>query len=232
MLSPKKWASLIVGLPLMACFGLFLLSGFINGFDEAFGLIFDTPRDLFCSIVPFCDVETETEVVNTQILWTKIHERAVLDVGKYETHGEWRATRRTSVLVGSVTHSMKMEATVSVTMGLNIENVEQEDIVVDDENQTVTVTLPQAQPIECFMDDIEYFDRSCVLVCDDLERDLREKAMEDVLGRDELATALDEAYENAQSVIAGLIDPLANDYDIFFVQDTEVPLRLDSSSCD
>jgi hypothetical protein len=232
MLSPKKWASLIVGLPLMVCFGLFMLSGFINGFDEAFKLLFDTPRDLFCSVMPFCDVETETEVLNTAKLWTRIHERAVLDVGKYETREEWRATQRTSLGIASVTHSMRMRATVSVTMGINLESVLPEDIVVDNENETVTVTLPQVQPIECFMADIEYFDRSCVAVCGDLERRLREDAMEDVIKSDGLSEALVGAYAEVQSTVASLIDPLVNEYDIFFVQDLEAPPRLTSSSCD
>lgn len=231
MLSPKKWASLIVGLPLLACFILFMLSGLVNGFGEAFSLLLDTPRDLFCSVMPFCDVETETEVINTEVLWTRIHNRAVLDVGKYETREEWRATQRTSLGITSITHSMRMRATVSVTMGLNLELVDPEDIVVDDDNQSVTITLPPTQPIECFMEDIEYFDRSCVAVCGDLERKLREEAMDDVVESEELDVALVGAFEEAQSTIAGLIDPLINDYEIIFVKDEEVPPSLDSSSC-
>jgi hypothetical protein len=170
--------------------------------------------------------------VDVESVWMRIHDRGVLEVSRYETRAEWRATQQTSLGTTSVVHSMRMRATVDVRIGINLENVSLEDIVVDDENQTVTVTLPQTQPIECFIDDIEYFDRSCVVVCGDLERTLREEAMDDVLESEELAVAMAGTYEEVQSTIVGLIDPLANDYDIFFVQDTEIPLRLDSSSCD
>jgi hypothetical protein len=61
---------------------------------------------------------------------------------------------------------------------------------------------------------------------------LREDAMEDVIKSDGLSEALVGAYAEVQSTVASLIDPLVNEYDIFFVQDLEAPPRLTSSSCD
>lgn len=210
------------------CIGIFALSVALNGFQEALELSFSVPRNLFCTVTALCDVSGngETKVVDTQEIWTRIHDRALLDVGKYETRKDWKAERTT----WPVTHSMRMRATVSVTMVINLQLVTEEDIVVDDENETITITLPQVQPAECFLSEIEYYDESCLLVCGDLENDLQEKAQESVLDSDELDTALDEAFINGQPAIAAFITPVT-DYQVVFVKSTENPPRVESGSC-
>lgn len=219
------WA---LAVPIVLCVGLFLVAAAVNGVDDALKLTFSAPRNLFCSVVKFCDVSGEgTQIVDTDDLWTRIHDRALLDVGKYETRKDWKAEQTTVV----VTHSMRMRATVSVTMVVNLENILPEDIVVDNDAQTIVVTMPPAQPAECFLSDIEYHDQSCLLVCDDLEDKLQENAIESVLDSDELDTALTDAYRQAQPIISGLLAPVARGYTISYVQRTGTPPRIESSSC-
>ncbi len=218
----------IAVIPVALFMGLFAISAAVNGFDEALELTFSAPRNLFCSVMPFCDVnDGEANIVDTQEIWTRIHERALLDTGKYETRRDWKAERTT----WPVTHSMRMRATMHVTMGVNLDNLLPEDIVVEEDSQSVTITLPPTQPIECFLTDIEYYDESCLLICGDLEQDLQEKARQNVLDSDELQLALDDAYQQAESVVSGLIAPAAEGYTIQFVQSAVSPPPIESGSC-
>ncbi|PJF39053.1 MAG: hypothetical protein CUN55_15470, partial [Phototrophicales bacterium] len=149
---------LILLLPSLVLIGLFFTAGISNGFNEAFELVFTIPRNLFCSATGLCEVsDNDAKTIQEDEIWTRLYERALLDTGKYEIRGSWRAERTTLF----VTHSMRMNATVSVTMAINLENISPDDIVVDNEAQTVTIAIPPAQPVECFLTDIEYTDRSC-----------------------------------------------------------------------
>ncbi len=224
----RNTITLILIIPTLLLLGLFVAAGINNGFDEAFNLVITAPRNLFCSIVSFCEPDDETTVVREDELWTRIYERALLDTGKYETRGNWLARRTTFF----VTHSMRMQATVSVTMALNLGNIEPSDIVVDNDEQTVTITLPPAQPVECFLTDIVYSDRSCVGVCGELEQDLVAIAERDVYQSEELTVELVNAYERGKVALAALISPLAQDYELIFLQDEMPPAPIESSSCD
>lgn len=224
----RRYVYMILGLPLLLCIILFAISAAVNGIDEAFKLSLEGPRKLFCSVIDVCDDDSMgTEVVSVTEIWTRIHERALLDVGKYETRKDWRA----EISTWPVTHSMGMRATTSITLALNLGNILPEDIVVDEENKTITVTLPQVQPAECFLSEIEFHSESCLLVCDDLKKDLQEKAIEDVLDSDGLEVELVAAYERAKPIIGGLISPVARDYVINFVQRPEAPNPIESGSC-
>lgn len=218
----------IIVLPIILCIGMFAISAAVNGVDEAVDLAISTPRNLFCSIVPFCDAPNEeTEVIDEELLWTRIHERALLDVGKFEQRRVWRAERSTFV----VTHSMRMRATLNVTIGVNLDNTGPDDIIVDEADKTITVTLSQAQPVECFLDNIEYYDRSCIGVCGDLEDDLVDDALDSWRDNEELQIELEAAYLRATREVTALIEPLAEDYTITFVQNPEAPPPITSGSC-
>ena len=203
--SIKRTINFVILVPILILVGLFVASGISNGFDEAFNLFFSAPRNLFCSVVSFCDVEEE--VVKVDEIYEALYERALLDLGKYETRNEWRATSTTVV----VTNSMRMRATAHVTIALNLELMQEGDIVVDDEAQTVTITLPPTQPAECFLTDIEYFDKSCLPgTCGDLERRLQQSALDDARNSESLQTELIAAIERGQATVAGLLNPLTN----------------------
>ncbi|NDJ86125.1 MAG: DUF4230 domain-containing protein [Chloroflexi bacterium] len=226
----RQLTTLVLALPMVALILLFVIAAAVNGVGEAVELTLSAPRNLFCSIVPFCDVGDgdETEIVDSEQIWTRIHERSVLDTGKYETRQSWKAERTT----WPVTHSMRMRATVHITMGVNLDNISREDIIVDDENESVTIVMPRAQPVECFLTEIEYYDESCLLVCDELEQDLQRKALERVQDSDEVAAEINLAYERAEADLAVLLTPFVEDYDLVFQQDTETPPRVEGSSCD
>lgn len=217
----------ILLIPSLLLIGLFMVAGLNNGFDEAFDLVVSVPRNLFCSATGLCDVD-ETTGIREDEIWTRLYERALLDTGKYEYHGVWRA-ERTSFMI---THSMRMEATVSVTLALNLANVTPDDIVVDNDAQTVTITIPPAQPVECFLTDIEYRDRSCAGTCGELEQDLASIAENDVYTSEELQLELINAYGRGKTILATLVDPLIDDYTLTFVQDEVPPPPIESTSCD
>lgn len=214
-------------LPFFLLVGLFLVAGFINGFDEALRLSFSAPRNLFCSVVDFCDVD-EGEVVKVDEIYSRIYERSLLDVGKYETRNDWRATSTTVV----VTNSMRMRATAHVTLALNLELMSPDDIVVDENAKTVTITTPPVQNAECFLTDIDYYDESCLPgTCGDLERRLQRTALDDAKNSTELERERGAAMERGQTTIAALIDPLASDYDILFRISDEAPPPVPGGSC-
>ncbi len=223
----KRIISIIIAAPLVILLLLFVIVAVTQGIDEALELTWSAPRNLFCSIAPFCDVDDETEVVDLGELWTRIHERALLDIGKYETRQSWRAEQTT----WPVTHSMRMRATVHVTMGINLDNLTEEQIAIDEQNQTITITMPQVQPVECFLEDIEYYDESCLLVCDDLKQELQVVARRNVMGSDELAAELINARQRAEVEVSNLIEPFIEDYTLQFVTNPEAPPPIESGSC-
>ncbi len=218
----------ILAIPIVLCIGAFAISAAVNGVDEAVDMALSTPRNLLCSIVPFCDsTAEEAEIVDEQLVWTRIHERALLDLAKYEQRRDWRAT----VTTVFVDHSMRMRATVNVTLAINLDNTHREDIVVDDETETITITLSQAQPVECFLTDIEYYDRSCIGVCGELEDKLLDQARDSWQNDDNLQIRLDEAFERGKIEITNLIEPIAKGYTIELIQDPEPPPPITSGSC-
>jgi hypothetical protein len=200
-------------------------------------LLFSDPLCESLDMLPFCEEEeTETTFADSVVLWEKIYERVILDVGKYEVRKDLRAERTPEVLgfLEAVTHSMRMRATVHVTMAINLESMQQEDIQIDEDTRTITITLPQAQPVECFLEDIEYYDESCIFEqCERLERDLRNKAFEEVLASDALEEQLDQAFFGAQDGIAELIAPfIEDDYQVEFLQSDERPDPIPGRTCD
>lgn len=221
----RSTVTFILMLPTLLLGSVFIAAGATAGFDEAIDRLLNDPFGLLAIVFPF--LEDEDTVVQEDVLWTRIYERAVLDMGKYETRGEWNAGRTTF----GVRQTMRMTATVSVTMGVNLSNIEREDVVVDDEEQTVTIIMPAAQPVECFLSDIVYSDRSCLGACGELEQDLVQAAEQDVYESEELDVALIDAFERSKSTVSAFIAPLAEDYIIIFVQDDAAPPPVEGSSC-
>lgn len=200
-------------------------------------LLFSDPLCDSFDMLPFCDEEeAETTFADSVVLWEKIYERVILDVGKYEVRKDLRAERTPEVLGiwEAVTHSMRMRATVHVTMAINLETMEQEDIQVDEDSRTISITLPPVQPVECFLEDIEYYDESCIFEqCERLERDLRDKAFEEVLESDELQEELNQAFFRGQDGIAEIIAPfIDDDYRVEFLQSNEQPAPILGRTCD
>lgn len=221
-------AMILVAFTCVFIFGVGVIN---NGLQATIDSFFDAPRDLFCSVVPFCDTKPiETRLVDERIVWTRIHERAVLDVGSLQRRGDWSAERTTMV----VTHSKNMSATVNITFGLNLMGIEEDDVQVDQQTQTVTVTLPPVQPVQCFITDEDFYGGFCIEVCDDLERDLRKKAIERTLDSEDFSQALLEATTRAQQEIASLID-IGNiadiPYNLVFQEGTEPGPEIPGANC-
>lgn len=218
----------------MVKFGVLLLFVVIGVVIAAYSQ-FD-PFNEICELLPFCDAEEDQETVflDSQLIWQRIRNRALLDVRKYEEHKNWRARRTTEVFgVGVVDHTMEMRATVNVTMVLNLESVQDSDVIVDNTEKVVTITLPPAQPAECFLEEVEFHNRQCLFEqCGKLEDDLQKRAIEEVLESDGLQAGLDGAFEHAKTVVTEFIEPLIpEDYTLIFQKSDTEPARIESGSC-
>jgi hypothetical protein len=221
----------VVMIAALICGAVFTIGTINNGLEDTLNAFYDAPRDLFCSVVPFCDNESiDTALVDEQILWTKISERTVLDLGKFERRGDWHAERQTLV----VTHTKNMRGTVNITMGMDLSAIEPEDIVVDQEALSIRITLPPVQPVECFVNEVEYYGGFCIEVCDELERDLQRIAIERSLDGEDFGQALVNAEEDAKSEIATILD-IGNiadvDYTLQYVESTEDPPQISGATC-
>lgn len=215
---------MVLGGLVVALFGALV---YTSGVEDAFNTIFEGPRDLFCDVTGLCGDEAETFVREDE-LYTVIWERGVLNVAKFDVvNGTYRATRQVVLAEAS----MRMQADVSVTLGLNLELLTEDDIVVDNENNTVSVTLPPVQPIDCFLTDVEFFDEVCLGQCDELRDDLRSKAIEDTLQREDFNAEYNTALEQARLLIGDLLDPVTQDYALNFVYDTTPPPPIAGSNC-
>lgn len=215
---------LAIGTLFVASFGALV---YTQGIEDAFNSIFGGPRDLFCDISGICGEDEETFVRESE-LYTVIWERGVLNVAKFDVvGGTYRATRSVALAEAS----MRMRADVSVTLGVNLELLEEEDIAVDNDANTVTVTLPPVQPIDCFLSDVEFYDEVCLGQCDELRDDLRRNALRDTLEREDFNAQYNDAQEQARFIIGDILDPLAQDYAISFVYDTDMPPPIAGSDC-
>lgn len=210
--------------------GAILVSIFL-GFFIMYGLITNQLDDMFCELNPFCESkEAETKLVDEQIIWEKFTERTVLDLGKYERNGEWRATRDTLF----ITHSKNMSGTVNITMGMNLALVTQENITVDQNERIITIALPPMQAVDCFITEQDFFGGACIDVCDDLERDLEKKAIENTLKSDAFDAALDGALVEAKTTISEFIDigNIGNEaYTLRFTEQADSPPKMPAATC-
>ena len=215
----------------LVCGAVFTIGTINNGLNDTLNAFYNAPRDAFCSVVPLCESKSlDTVLVDEQILWTKFSERTVLDLGKFERRGEWHAERTTLV----VTHSKNMRGTVNITMGMDLSAIEQQDIVVNQEDLTISITIPPVQPVECFLNEVEYYGGFCVEVCDDLERDLQRMAIERSLDSEDFNQSLIGASEDAKVEIANILD-IGNitdvDYSLQFIQSTDGPTDIPGATC-
>ncbi|MCB9437483.1 MAG: hypothetical protein H6673_10900 [Anaerolineales bacterium] len=227
MVRAKRLIQGIIAIPLIIFVGLFVAAGLTNGWDKALGTMWDASRELFCSATGLCDTDEEVRVLGSEELWTRIHNRFVLDTGKYETRQNWSAEYRSL----GVTHTGEMNATVNITIGVNMAGFTAEDIVVDNDAESITVTVPPAQPVECFLADIQYHNESCWGTCDEIHRKLQDTAIPDVLDSEEFRSELLNKQREAGTAIATIIDPLAEGYTINFVWSTETPIPIEGASC-
>ena len=208
-----------------------VLATILLGFFITYGLLTNQLDEMFCEINPFCETDkAETKIVDEQIIWEKFTERTVLDLGKYERNGEWRATRNTLI----ATWSKNMRGTVNITMGMNLALVDQENITIDRTERIITIALPPVQPVDCFITEQDFFGGACIDVCDDLERDLEKKAIEGTLDSEAFDAAMDGAVIEAKSTIAEFIDigNISNEpYTLRFTEQAGSPPAIPAATC-
>jgi hypothetical protein len=106
--------------------------------------------------------------------------------------------------------SLRYNAMVTVTAGIDMENFSPQDIRVD--GDTVTVALPPAQVRDCILDEAAsaYFDRNCSAIgvvdvgCGGLEDVLRAQALQASAQADH-AQLLEQAFNSGAEVIQNLL---------------------------
>lgn len=228
MRSIRNVTMFTLSLPFLFFAGLFVTVGLINGFDDALRISLRAPRDLFCSLTTLCGESDGNQFITEDEIYTRVWAREVLQLALFESRNTYRQTR--DVAFGAEA-SMRMNAEVNITIGVNLELIQLDDIVVDNEAQTVTIVLPQVQPIDCFLEDVEFFDEFCLGQCDELRDDLRSSAIDEAFNSEVYQTELINAAEEAQFSIGRLIDPLTDDYIIVFEESLETPGPIAGSSC-
>lgn len=185
----------------------------------------------FCGFTGLCDVRNSEDFVEEAVIWTRLQERAVLDAGKFERNGQWRAERTT---LAFFTHSMRMRGTVNITLGLNLGAIQEADVQVDNEAEIITIALPPLQSVECFVADVEYYDRVCIDVCDDLERDLQRQAIESSLNSEEYQLFRTASLDRVKTELAKLIN-IGNltdiEYSLRFTEQTVNPPPIPGATC-
>jgi hypothetical protein len=102
------------------------------------------------------------------------------------------------------TRSMRYQAFVTVTAGVDMELLQEDDFMAD--GTTLTVTLPNAQLKDCILDQdaSRFYDRSCNLVgCGNLEDILVSRAL-DAAATENTERLYQEAFENASEYLQDL----------------------------
>jgi hypothetical protein len=116
--------------------------------------------------------------------------------------------------------SLRYQAFVTVTAGVDLEQVTDADIVAD--GDTVVITLPHAQLKDCILDveSSRYYDSSCTVIgCGGLESVLRAEAMRTAATKDR-ERLLDEAWNNAAEEMQNIAQSFGAQ-EVSIVQSTE-----------
>jgi hypothetical protein len=116
--------------------------------------------------------------------------------------------------------SLRYQAFVTVTAGVDLEQVTDADIVAD--GNRITITLPHAQLKDCILDleSSRYYDSSCTVIgCGGLETVLRDQAMQ-AAATQERDRLLAEAWNNAAEEMQNIGESFGAD-EVAIVQSTE-----------
>lgn len=116
--------------------------------------------------------------------------------------------------------SLRYQAFVTVTAGVDLEQVSDADIVAD--GNRITITLPHAQLKDCILDleSSRYYDSSCTVIgCGGLETVLRDQAMQ-AAATQERDRLLAEAWNNAAEEMQNIAESFGVE-EVAIVQSTE-----------
>ena len=153
----------------------------------------DTAENIVQSIFGTGDQITEVEV--RQIILAVRQEAWLETVRETQALDLQASNDMPGIIPGR--RSLRYQAFVTVTAGVDLEQVTDDDIIAD--GDTVTITLPHAQLKDCILDveSSRYYDSSCTVIgCGGLESVLRNMAME-TAATQERERLLDEAWNNA-----------------------------------
>ena len=177
----------------------------------------DTAESIFHSIFGTGDQITNVEV--RQIILA-VRQEAWLETVRETQALDLQATNEMpGVLPG--TRSLRYQAFVTVTAGVDLQQVNDADITA--EGDTVTITLPHAQLKDCILD-VEasrYYDSSCTIIgCGGLESVLRQQAMQTAATQDR-ERLLDEAWNNAAEEMQRIAETVGGVENVAISQGTE-----------
>lgn len=215
---------------LLTLIGLVVIVLMIGAYTD-----FDPFNDA-CSWLPFCDPEeepdnSEPEVVNSEVLWEAVHTRLVLNTKLYE--------RRTKQEVEEGLLKLTMEATTNITIGVNLQDIEQSNIVVDHNAKRVVMNLSNPQPIDCTLSDVKYSGELCLeddplfgANCKPLRDEAVRMAFEEAFASDNYQQALEDARGVTRDGLEAFIAPLIPEDYILIVQYSNLtPTPIENATC-
>ena len=167
----------------------------------------DTAENIVQSIFGTGDQITEVEV--RQIILAVRQEAWLETVRETQALDLQASNDMPGIIPGR--RSLRYQAFVTVTAGVDLQQVNDADISAEGNN--VSITLPHAQLKDCILDvdASRYYDSSCTLIgCGGLESVLRNMAMETAATRDR-ERLLDEAWNNAAEEMQNFVQNLGFD---------------------
>ncbi len=134
--------------------------------------------------------------------------------------------------VDSITgeRSLRYNAFVEVTAGVDFELIEDVASAIEIEGRNITITLPPPQVRECVLDETNsfYYDRQCEIVgvisaCGELEDELRQAALGAAANADH-SELLEEAFEETADFVKGIIRATNSKVEKITVLMSETPI--------
>lgn len=197
-----------------------------------------TAKDMFTDFCLF-DCGAEDEIDITQIV-QKVEQQAWIEGArkineKYELH----IKRDRPGPLG--TDSLRYDAYVTITAGVDLEWFTEEDIDIQGNN--LVIYLPSPQIRDCILNeqDSRFHDDNCAIagviptgVCDDLEDELRMKALSAASAADaDHSELLSQAFEGASETVLKLVENIEGVEKVTIEQSPkEIPLFSSAGTCD
>ena len=133
------------------------------------------------------------------------------------------------------TRSLKLNAIVKVTAGVDFELIQDWESAVEFENDELTITIPPPQIRDCILLEKQstFYDYSCkfagvISSCNDLEDALRVQVLKSS-ANDNYETVLNDAFENVEDFLEELILGVNPDIRrVYIVMDTDLDIMTHS----
>lgn len=209
--------------------GIIVLIGFASFFSD--------PVDSVLGLFGF-ERDSEAEEVDSRIIMLGIREMALLQTASGDIH----ITKEVIDAGAAPDARLRMAYVGSVNVGIDLERLTEENVVVNADN-SLTITLPPIQILECALRQPEIVSMSCTDIpfvqdCDDIRtklqdaayersmNELREQAQQNEIFTSDGQRLLDVAYDGVEEAVYNLVVTLDDGLDDVRVQFVRNPEQL------